>query len=152
MNEILVRPMAERDFEEIAVLLAELAGYAHSTFRMDFAQVQKVYSAMLSCPQQYKNMVACLQGRVAGFISVVYYLSFFHKGGTALINELIVSAEHRRSGIGRALVQKAALVAKEDGLDEIEVGTEPTNAIAVKFYKEAGFNQEYVLLGMEFDS
>ncbi len=37
------------------------------------------------------------------------------------------------------------------GLDELEVGTEKTNQGAQRFYQKCGFDQEYVLLGMEFD-
>ncbi len=35
-------------------------------------------------------------------------------------------------------------------MDEIEVGTETDNAAARRFYKKNGFDEEYVLLGMEF--
>jgi ribosomal protein S18 acetylase RimI-like enzyme len=36
-------------------------------------------------------------------------------------------------------------------MDEIEVGTEITNTKAQNFYKKTGFNEEYVLLGREFE-
>ena len=63
----------------------------------------------------------------------------------------IVSAEHRNSGIGKALIQRAVTVSRQDGMDEIEVGTETNNRPAIAFYKGAGFTEEYVLLGMEFE-
>ena len=106
---------------------------------------------MITKPQSYKNLVACKNEVVVGFISVVYYLSFFHESGTALINELIVAADHRNQGIGKALVQRAVSTARQDGMDEIEVGTERGNRPAAAFYRNAGFDEEYVLLGMEFD-
>jgi ribosomal protein S18 acetylase RimI-like enzyme len=152
MDAILIRPVAENDLGAIAELLRQLAGYAHATFELDIGHVRKLYSTMLNRPQQYKNLVACMNGVIVGFISVVYYLSFFHKGGTALINELIVSAEHRNAGVGKALVHHAVSMSRNDSMDEIEVGTEKDNKRAIAFYKNAGFNEEYVLLGFEFNT
>ena len=88
MASILIREVAEEDLVAILVLLRQLTGYAHSAFELEIGHVRKLYSTMQKSPQQYKNMVACLNGVIVGFVSVVYYLSFFHKGGTALINEL----------------------------------------------------------------
>jgi len=35
-------------------------------------------------------------------------------------------------------------------INEIEVGTEKGNAAAQRFYRNSGFDVEYVLFGMEF--
>jgi hypothetical protein len=35
------------------------------------------------------------------------------------------------------------------GMDEIEVSTERDNGLARQFYRRQGFDEEYVLLGME---
>ena len=150
MDGILIRPILERDLPSIVDLLRQLTDHAHSTLEMDINHVHSVYSRMISGPQNYKNFVACKNEVVVGFISVVYYLSFFHDGGTALVNELIIAADHRNEGIGKALVQQAVSAAKQDGMDEIEVGTELGNIPAIAFYRKAGFDEEYVLLGMEF--
>ena len=146
MDGILIRPILDKDLLAIADLLRQLADHAHSTFEMDVYHVRSVYSKMISSPQSYKNLVACKNEVAVGFISVVYYLSFFHEGGTALINELIVAADHRNQGIGKALVQRAVFAARQDGMDEIEVGTEKGNRPAAAFYRNSGFD-----LGMEFD-
>jgi ribosomal protein S18 acetylase RimI-like enzyme len=151
MDGILIRPILEKDLFAIVNLLRQLTDHAHSTFEMDIDHVRLVYSKMINSPQSYKNLVACKNEVVVGFISVVYYLSFFHQGGTALINELIVAADHRNLGIGKALVQHSISTARQDGMDEIEVGTERGNKPAAAFYRNARFDEEYTLLGMEFD-
>ena len=68
-----------------------------------------------------------------------------------MINELVVDQEYRGRSLGRALVTEAISLARAYGMDEIEVGTEITNLAAQAFYHKAGFDEEYVLLGMEFD-
>ena len=89
---------------------------------------------------------------MVGFLSMVFYKTFLHKGGTALINELIVAKSHRNKEIGKMMIEKAIQSAKSKGMDEIEVGTEVSNKKAQNFYKNAGFNADYVLLGIEFES
>ena len=69
----------------------------------------------------------------------------------ALINELVVSQAYRGRGIGQALVAKARDEALSRGMDEIEVGTEQDNLAARSLYQKCGFDQEYVLLGLEFE-
>jgi ribosomal protein S18 acetylase RimI-like enzyme len=147
MVNLVIRPLEQEDVDAVVELLHQLTDYAHSVPEPDSAHVRKLHSAMLESPLTYKNLVACKEGAVLGFISVVYYASFLHKGGTALINELVVSANCRNAGIGKALVQRAALTAQEDGMDEIEVGTERDNESAIAFYRKAGFGAEYVLFG-----
>ena len=48
------------------------------------------------------------------------------------------------------MVERAKEEALRRGMDELEVGTEKTNEGAQAFYKKCGFDEEYVLLGMEF--
>ena len=99
MDGILIRAVEEDDLTSIVELLQQLKEHAQTATKPDLIQIRLFYAEMLRNPQQYKNMVACADGRVVGFISVVYYLSFLGRGGTALVNELVVSTEHRRTGI-----------------------------------------------------
>ena len=152
MDGILIRAVEEDDLASIVELLRQLKEHAQTATKPDLIQVKQLYAEMLGNPQQYKNMVACANGRVVGFISVVYYLSFLGRGGTALVNELVVSTEHRRSGIGTALVQAAVNISRRDAMDQIEVGTENDNLLAANFYGKLGFDIEYRLFGMQLSS
>jgi ribosomal protein S18 acetylase RimI-like enzyme len=150
MDDIVIRPLEEGDIDAVMELLHQLTDFAHSIPKPDSRDVRRLYQAMIESPLTYKNFVACNDGIVLGFISVVYYISFLHKGGTALIKELIVSADFRNAGIGKALLQQAVTISQEDGMNEIEVGTERDNESAIAFYKRAGFDAEYILFGREF--
>ena len=122
MDGILVRAVEEDDLVPIVELLWQLKEYFHSKSKPNLVQVKRLYSEMFRNPQQYKNMAAPVNGAVVGFISVVYHKSFLSIGGTALINELVVSGMHRRSGIGSALVQAAVQIARRDGMDQSRWG------------------------------
>lgn len=50
-------------------------------------------------------------------------------------------------GLGRTRIQAAVQAAHDRGMNEIEVSTEITSQV----YRAAGFDQEYVLMGLEFN-
>jgi len=57
---------------------------------------------MNRAPEIYHNLVATDDQVIIGFISVIFYKTLFHKGGTALINELVVEAAYRGRGVAAA--------------------------------------------------
>jgi ribosomal protein S18 acetylase RimI-like enzyme len=151
MSEVNIRMCREKDLPEVIALMTELQETTSSEEEFDPEIVSKVFSEMDRYPEMYLNLVAELSGKVVGFISVIFYKTVFHKGGTALINELVVTNSQRGRGIGQYLVERAKEEAMSRRMDEIEVGTERTNKAAYDFYRKNGFDQEYVLLGIEFD-
>jgi RimJ/RimL family protein N-acetyltransferase len=55
---------------------------------------------------------------------------------------LMVSASHRRRGIGWALLEAAAQWARESGVQKLELHVFPHNEPAIKLYERFGFVQE----------
>lgn len=145
-----IRIMEEGDICAIESLIKQLAEDLGETFSIDQKQYEVHYHAMNQYPDIYQNYVYCIDDVVAGFLSLLLYRSFFHKKGTALINEVIVRKEYQGQSIGKALVSHAMAAAQEQGMDEIEVGVMKDNTRALSFYRRNGFNQEYLLLGKEF--
>jgi ribosomal protein S18 acetylase RimI-like enzyme len=60
------------------------------------------------------------------------------KGTEMFLYELGVGDEHRRRGVGKALVLALADLAIEQGCHGMWVGTEPDNAAAIATYRAAG--------------
>ena len=149
MSPIEIRPCEPHDLPAVCDLMAQLGEVAHATNGFDLAVIAEIFQRMAQTPEIYLNLAAVADGQVIGFISVIFYQTFFHRGGAALINELVVSREQRWSGIGRKLVQRVVDEAQARGMDEVEVGTENDNQAAQRFYHRCGFDEEYVLLGME---
>ncbi len=151
MNDLQIRPCQMHDLPVVRELLQQLGEVAHEGSRLKLDHIQKLFEEMAAQPDIYLNLVAVAEGQVTGFISLIFYKTLWHHGGTALINELVVQRELRGAGIGRALIGRAIAEAHTRGMDEIEVGTEEDNHRALGFYHRCGFDEEYVLLGMEFD-
>ncbi len=145
----MIRRLSADDLPVIQDLLAQLSEASHADTYQP-ARMAELLLEMETLPQVYLNLVYEVDGMVCGFLSMVFYRTLFHAGGTALINELVVDRSCRGRGLGRALVQAAAEEARAHGMDEIEVGTEKENLAAQSFYHRVGFDEEYILLGLEF--
>lgn len=79
------------------------------------------------------HLVALRKGRVVGTLRIVRH------GRTAKIGRMAVSASSRRKGIGRALMQFAAITAGHDGVEEIILAAQLP---AREFYRRLGYVEE----------
>jgi len=145
-----IRSWEPRDVSAIAGLLRQL--------QADMGEAQTVTAesvgaqfARMGDAEVYETFVHEVDGRVAGFVSLVFYRSPLHRRGTALVNELVVEAGFRDRGLGAELLRYSVARAKARGMDEIEVGVEAGNSRASAFYKRNGITEEYILLGLRFD-
>jgi ribosomal protein S18 acetylase RimI-like enzyme len=145
-----IRPYVHTDLPAVFALLTQLYDNVQSFEELDLSTMEQSFRRMEAQPHFYLNLVALQAGRPVGFMSLIFYATPTHPNGTALINELVVDREARRAGIGQALIQRARAEAQARDLDELEVGAETDNAPALDFYRKAGFDEEYVLLGMNF--
>jgi GNAT superfamily N-acetyltransferase len=150
--EPIVRTWKRQDLPAIKNLLDELAETTQDralSFRVDY--LQELYDYMAGLPEVYLNLVVDYEGEIAGFLSLIFYKTLFHGGGTALLNELVVGRDHRNRGLGRMLIERARREASSRGMQELEVSTEIDNVQAREFYLQCGFKEEHRLLGMEFE-
>lgn len=147
---MLVERMGRGDVTAVLSLLEELDAHLGGAFVFERERVERQFARMDSRPDLYSLLVAREGDEVIGFMSMVNYESFYHKKGTSLVNELVVSKSARGQGVGSALLARAMVDARAAGYDEIEVGVSKDNAGAIRFYKEAGLDEEYLLLGKEF--
>lgn len=146
-----IRRWKQHDLNQIMELLHELNDALNEDQPIDLSALNDHFNHMERYPELYENAVFEENGTVIGFISIVYYRSVYHRKGTALINELVVSEAHRGKKIGERLLEYAIQRARTLDMDEIEVGVMPDNSGAIRFYKKHGLTEEYLLMGLEFD-
>jgi ribosomal protein S18 acetylase RimI-like enzyme len=147
----MIRKWKLEDIESITSLLNQLSKDLGENETYKSKNVKKHFIEMSKDKNTYEAFVYIKDKMIIGFISIIYYKSVFHKVGTALINELIVVSDYRNMGIGKELIDFSIRKAKIKKMDEIEVGVMKENEGAVKFYKKNGFDEEYLLLGKEFE-
>lgn len=146
----MVRPLEEGDLADVQALLGSLAETLGDPAGPAAFSGEQL-AAMRARPDLYRNFVAVLDGRPIGVLSMVMYKTLLHRGGTALVNELVVARQLRGRGVGAALLSRAVSEALGAGMDEVEVGTGLDNRRAIAFYRREGFDRRYLLLGRELD-
>ncbi|MFE4857957.1 GNAT family N-acetyltransferase [Streptomyces sp. NPDC056670] len=82
-------------------------------------------------------LIAYAAGAPVGFVSGIEMLHP-DKGGEMCLYELAVAGEHRRRGVGRALVDALAAVARDRGCYDMWVGVDTDNDPALATYRSAG--------------
>lgn len=87
--------------------------------------------------------VAEVSGRVAGFVHVMVEnapdFSLFVPRRYVTVDNLVVDREHRRQGIGRALMGKVHEWAQEKGATSIQLNVYEFNQAAIDFYCALGY-------------
>ena len=132
----------------IKPLLAELAEVAGEGEAFD-AEAAYGNCALLMKDPDHIILVAKDDAVVAGFIHFTIRQTVLHQRPSGLIDEVVVSKKYREHGIGKHLVLACVAKCRELGCGEVEVSTRKTNARARKFYKESGFEEDWVLLEMD---
>jgi GNAT superfamily N-acetyltransferase len=144
--------MKNEHIEGVQKLIEQLDELYSTCHDISVETIKKTTINMIQLKDIYLNFIAMEGNKIVGFISTVFYKTFFHPGGTVLINELIVDNTFRGKGIGIKLIAKIKEIAKQRGMNEIEVGTTFNNKKAINFYKKVGLTDEGLLLGEELES
>jgi predicted N-acetyltransferase YhbS len=82
--------------------------------------------------------VADIGGRAAGWVHVVL-VEHVDAEAFALIGGLVVDSGHRRSGVGRALMDRAEKWARERGCSMVRLSSTVTRTAAHRFYETIGY-------------
>jgi len=148
MKDIVIREARKSDLPAIQRLLAELVNVMDDTEGIDIG------IATRTCGHLMKDgcshfLLARAQGTSVGFIHFSIRQTVLHRSPSATIDELVVTKEYQRKGIGRQLVLATIESCKRLGCCEVEVSTEQTNTEARKFYKKCGFDKTEVLFEVD---
>lgn len=125
-----IRPFEEKDSEAVAGLWGEVFPDAPSWNdpRRDIERKLGV--------QRELFFVACESGRVVGTAMAGY------DGHRGWVYYVAVSPEHRRRGIGAALMRAVEDTLERRGCPKLNLQVRPTNREAVEFYERLGYGIE----------
>ena len=131
MAPITIRAARASDAAEIAQLTTQL-GY--DLTHGDAAD--RLSRILLREDQQF--FVADVDGRAVGWVHVVF-TEYVDAEAFAAIAGLVVDRDHRRVGIGRALVDRAERWARDRGCAIVRLASRATRTAAHRFYETLGY-------------
>ena len=97
----------------------------------------------------YDLLVADVEGKIVGFIDHWIVHEFVHGTKLSYIQNLYVTPNYRRRGIGSRLLREIIETAKAKGVLEIHISAEFNNKPAIELYRKHGFSREHSQLEME---
>jgi GNAT superfamily N-acetyltransferase len=112
------------------------------------AYLPEMFERCASCDG--KVLVADVDGEVAGYATILTRVTSedIADGGLeyALVADLVTLSKHRRTGVGRKLLEAAEDFARERGSKWLRIGVLAANQGALNLYDAQGFSRMYVEL------
>jgi GNAT superfamily N-acetyltransferase len=134
---IQIAPISAEEFEELLPLIAAYQRF-YEVEEIDEARNRSFFRRFLAPSEDGLLLGARDEGRLVGYACLYWHFSSTRAVETVLMNDLFVSEEARGKGVGRALIEAAAEVARERGAPSVEWSTAPDNHTAQRLYDATG--------------
>ena len=133
-----VRHWTERDISSVLPLMRDLAVFEQYIDSFAVTETVLLEQGFRTSPPNFYCLVAELESQVVGVL-VYYFLPFSASAKPVLyIKELFVTQAARGHGAGKALMQRAALEAREAGCSGVKWTVARWNDPAKRFYESLG--------------
>lgn len=138
-DAITTRQARPEDIPALCDLLEDLFT-VESDFAPDVEKQVKALSMLLADPPDGSLvLVAVREGKVVGMCSVQTLVSTAEGGKVGLVEDVVVSREFRRRGIGTLLLDQAVEWGRNRKLKRLQLLADRENMPAVDFYARSGW-------------
>jgi GNAT superfamily N-acetyltransferase len=131
---VAVSAVREEEFETLLPLIAAYQRF-YEVDDPDTDRNRSFFRRFLA-PSEVGELLAARaeDGTILGYACLYWHFSSLQAVETVLMNDLFVTPEARGRGVGRALIEAAAGVARERGAPWVEWSTAPDNHTAQRLY------------------
>lgn len=126
------------DIEACSGLLDSLFT-GEAEFSSNPEQQKRGLSMIIGNPEIGHILVMRMNGKTIGMVNLLYSVSTYLGGKTAILEDMIIADNYRNSGYGSRLLSEAVESAKKNGCLRITLLTDSTNTGAQRFYARQGF-------------
>ncbi len=126
--------------EQLETLLPLIAAYQrfYEVEEIDEERNRAFFRRFLAPSDDGMLIGAWREGELVGYACLYWHFSSTDAAETVLMNDLYVDPAVRGHGVGRALIEASADVARERGSHHLEWATAPDNATAQRLYDSTG--------------
>lgn len=132
-----ISPVDPAEFERLLPLIAAYQRF-YEVEDVDEERNRSFFRRFLA-PSEEGMLLGAREGEeILGYVCLYWSFSSTQAAATVLMNDLFVSEGARGRGIGRALIEASAAVARERGAAKLEWSTAPDNLTAQRLYDSTG--------------
>jgi GNAT superfamily N-acetyltransferase len=136
-TELRIEPITESNFEALLPLIAAYQDF-YEAKDVSTDRNRSFFRRFIAPNDEGKLLGAWRDDELAGYACLYWSFSSTKAVETVLMNDLFVAEGARGDGIGRALIEASAKVARERGAHGLEWSTDPDNARAQALYDSLG--------------
>ncbi len=136
-SELEIAPVAVEEFEQLLPLIAAYQRF-YEVEEVDEGRNRNFFRRFLAPSEDGLLLGAHQGGRFAGYACLYWHFSSLEACECVLMNDLFVAEDARGEGVGRALIEATAEVARERGVPFVEWSTAPDNETAQRLYDSIG--------------
>jgi len=135
--EVEIAPIALEEFEELLPLIAAYQRF-YEVERIEEGRNRSFFRRFLAPSEDGLLLGARSEGRLVGYAGLYWHFSSLEATECVLMNDLFVDESVRGQGVGRALIEASADVARERNVPFVEWSTAPDNKTAQRLYDSTG--------------
>jgi len=132
-----IAPLTADHYERLLPLIAAYQRF-YEVSEIDEERNRAFFRRFLAPSEVGMLLGAREGGELVGYACLYWHFSSTQAAETVLMNDLFVSAEARGRGVGRALIEASAAVARERGAARLQWSTAPGNRTAQHLYDSTG--------------
>jgi GNAT superfamily N-acetyltransferase len=132
-----IAPVAAAEFEELLPMIAAYQRF-YEVEDIDEDRNRAFFRRFLAPSEDGMLLSARENGRLLGYACLYWHLSSLRVSESVLMNDLYVEEGQRGRGVGRALIEASAAVARERSASHLEWATDPDNHTAQRLYDSTG--------------
>lgn len=135
--EVETAPITIEEFEELLPLIAAYQRF-YEVEEIDEERNRSFFHRFLAPSEDGLLLGARQEGRLVGYACLYWHFSSTQAIEVVLMNDLYVVEKVRGQGVGRALIEATAEVARERDVAAVEWSTAPDNRTAQRLYDSTG--------------
>ncbi len=136
-TEAQIEPISPRQVDALLPLIAAYQRF-YEVENVDDERNRAFFSRFLA-PSRDGMLLGAWRGEeLVGYACLYWHFTSLVPAETVLMNDLFVADAQRGKGIGRALIEASAAVARDRGAHHLEWATAPDNEAAQRLYDSTG--------------
>lgn len=136
-----IAPIAASHLEALLPMIAAYQRF-YEVEEIDDERNRAFFSRFLA-PSDDGMLIGAWRGdELVGYACLYWHFTSLVPAETVLLNDLYVAEDRRGEGIGRALIEASAKIARERGAHQLQWVTAPDNKTARRLYDSTGAESE----------